>query len=114
MVRSKDYKYIIYPISVIELLYDLRKNPLEITDVSKIKKYNKYLEKMRPHLANEMNEFLDPLNLEHPKESYKLYKKKNKKPFVINFKFLNLCELLSQMQTKTHLDQSIVERMQNQ
>ena len=79
MVRSKDYKYIIYPISGIELLYDLRKDPLEITDVSKIKKYNKYLEKMRTHLANEMNEFLDPLNLEHPKESYKLYKKKNKK-----------------------------------
>lgn len=71
MVRSKQYKYIIYPMTGLELLYDLKKDPQEIKDVSKKKEYKKALSTMRMQLTEKMKEFSDPLDLEDPKNSYK-------------------------------------------
>jgi arylsulfatase A-like enzyme len=73
MVRSKKYKYIIYPMTGVELLYDLKKDPQEMKDVSKEKKYKKALATMQQHLAAKMKEFSDPLDLKSPKTSYQKF-----------------------------------------
>ncbi len=78
MVRTKDYKYILYPFINVERLYDLNKDPLEMNDISKTIKCKKTLKKMRALLTQEMEKMNDPLDLQDLVESYKLYKHKKK------------------------------------
>ncbi|MDB4297761.1 sulfatase-like hydrolase/transferase [Flavobacteriaceae bacterium] len=78
MVRTDEFKYIIYPLIGVELLYNIKKDPLEIKDLASDKSCSKDLKIMRSLLASKMKEFSDPLDLKNPIESYAAYKKKGK------------------------------------
>ena len=74
MVRNSEYKYILYPLTGVELLYNIKNDPLEKKNLSKDKNCLKSLNEMRNNLALKMKEMNDPLDLKNPIESYKLYK----------------------------------------
>lgn len=79
MVRSETFKYIIYPVTGVELLYNIKKDPLEIRNIVNEKSSIKDLEIMRKLLAIKMEEFSDPLDLKDPINSYSAYQNKKKK-----------------------------------
>lgn len=80
MVSDTDHKLIVYPQSKTEILYDLKRDPLEKKDVSKKPEYAKVLKNMRKKLADQMKGMNDPLDLKDPVNSFKGYgKAANKK-----------------------------------
>lgn len=80
MVVHGDYKYIAYPLIGQHRLYNLKKDPKEIKDLSADSTYSKTLQKCRDALRKEMKKFSDPLDLDDPKliKSGKSLKKRKK------------------------------------
>ncbi|GAA5496214.1 ulvan-active sulfatase [Rubritalea halochordaticola] len=73
MVRTDDYKLIVYPRAKQELLFDLKNDPMEMKNLAGDKKYAEVLKDMHAKLAEQMKAMGDPLDLENPDASYKKY-----------------------------------------
>lgn len=69
MVRTEDYKLIVYPKIKQELLYDLKNDPMEMKNLAGDEKYAAILKDMHAKLAKQMKEMNDPLNLANSKQS---------------------------------------------
>ncbi len=63
MVKSKDYKMLIYPNINLVRLYDLKKDPLEMNDLAKNPKYKKTMISLFSELKKLQKEVNDPLDV---------------------------------------------------
>ncbi|MFC4992828.1 sulfatase-like hydrolase/transferase [Rubritalea tangerina] len=66
MVKTKNFKLIWYPKDDIELLFDLQKDPKEITNLSQNPQYASQLDAMRQLLNQQMQSMKDPLVTNKP------------------------------------------------
>lgn len=70
MVIHNGFKLISYPQINVELLYNLKNDPEEITNLSKNPEFSSHLKVLRKKLAEKMVEFKDPMNIKDPVNSY--------------------------------------------
>jgi len=70
MVRSQDYKLIYYPMIKRTQLFDMKADPLEMHDLSKIPKYQQQIQTMMAELQEWKTVVEDPLELDAPEASY--------------------------------------------
>ncbi|MDU0353170.1 DUF4976 domain-containing protein [Paraglaciecola aquimarina] len=59
-MRDKDFKFVWYPSDDTDELYDLRNDPLELTNLAKIPKYRKVALRMANQLESELIRVADP------------------------------------------------------
>lgn len=75
MVRTDDYKLIVYPKAKQELLFDLKNDPSEMKNLASDEKYAEVLKEMHAKLDGSMKAMGDPLDLKDPDVSYQKYLK---------------------------------------
>jgi choline-sulfatase len=80
MVSDGKYKLIVYPQVKVELLYDMKNDPLEKENLSANPEYAKVMERMRLKLAEQMKLMKDPVDLKDPIHSFKGQRKRSKGP----------------------------------
>lgn len=64
MIRTEQYKLIIYPKIKIVRLYDLKNDPKEMTDLARLSSYKKVMDDLFQQLLKKQKEVNDPLNIE--------------------------------------------------
>ena len=64
MIRTEQYKLIIYPKIKIVRLYDLKNDPKEMTDLARLSSYKKVMDDLFQQLLEKQKEVNDPLNIE--------------------------------------------------
>lgn len=75
MVSDDKYKLIVYPQVEVELLYDMKNDPLETEDLSHNPEYAEVMKRMRLKLKQQMDLMQDPVDLKDPIHSFKGYGK---------------------------------------
>ena len=71
MVSNNKYKLIVYPQVNVELLYDMKEDPLEKKNLSSSPEYAKVMKRMRLKLSQQMKLMKDPVDLNDPVNSFK-------------------------------------------
>ncbi|MEH6550563.1 MAG: sulfatase-like hydrolase/transferase [Pseudomonadales bacterium] len=70
MLRSQDYKLIYYPMIKRTQLFDLRQDPEELNDVSRLPEHSERIINMMAQLAEWQDIVEDPLDINDPQASY--------------------------------------------
>ena len=70
MIRTEQYKLIIYPKIKIVRLYDLKNDPKEMTDLARLSSYKKVMDDLFQQLLEKQKEVNDPLNIKNAYEEF--------------------------------------------